>query len=131
MAPASHHQPTLAFAGPGFLAPAALKASRHQQQRQRQQGWLALPSLSLSSVPSSNSSSSSGRRARGFGGVLSMSAEGGGEAGTEAAATAEVPEATKRLLEQAAKIRAEVREKYEERLFFFFFQSTVPVAVSS
>ncbi|CAM9958448.1 unnamed protein product [Scytosiphon promiscuus] len=35
-----------------------------------------------------------------------MSAEGGGEAGT----TAEVPEATKRLLEQAARIRAEAEE---------------------
>lgn len=36
-----------------------------------------------------------------------MSAEGGAD-GTEASTTAEVPEATKRLLEQAAKIRAEV-----------------------
>lgn len=84
-------QPPLAFAGPAFLAPAQLQTSRQQQQRQEKTSW---------SPPFA-----AARRPRGFRGILSMSGEGGAE--TEAS-TAEVPEATKRLLEQAAKIRAEV-----------------------
>lgn len=89
------HQPPLAFAGPGFLAPAHLQAARQQQhQPRREQSRHSSPSVATA------------RRPRGFHGILSMSGEGGAE--TEAS-TAEVPEATKRLLEQAAKIRAEVR----------------------
>lgn len=89
------HQPPLAFAGPGFLAPAHLQAVRQQQhQPRREQSRHSSPSVATA------------RRPRGFHGILSMSGEGGAE--TEAS-TAEVPEATKRLLEQAAKIRAEVR----------------------
>lgn len=79
---------TLAYAAPAFLAPANLKASRRQQGG----GWVS-PSSSLS--------------ARCPRWALSMSTEGGADTEAETS-TAEVPEATKRLLEQAAKIRAEV-----------------------
>ncbi|CBN79429.1 expressed unknown protein [Ectocarpus siliculosus] len=81
---------TLAYAAPAFLAPANLKTSRRQQGG----GW------------GSRSSSLSARRPRW---ALSMSAEGGADTEAEAS-TAEVPEATKRLLEQAAKIRAEAEQ---------------------
>ncbi|CAM9620294.1 unnamed protein product [Ectocarpus sp. 4 AP-2014] len=81
---------TLAYAAPAFLAPANLKAARRQQVG----GWGA------------PSSSPSARRPRW---ALSMSAEGGADTEAEAS-TAEVPEATKRLLEQAAKIRAEAEQ---------------------
>lgn len=47
-----------------------------------------------------------------------MSAEGGADTEAEAS-TAKVPEATKRLLEQAAKIRAEVRELDPRELCLF------------
>eukprot|EP00752_Nemacystus_decipiens_P011798 g10467.t1 len=90
------HQPPLAFAGPGFLAPAHLQAARRQRQQRREQ-----------SRHSSAPFATAARLPRGFRGILSMSGEGGAE--TEAS-TAEVPEATKRLLEQAAKIRAEAEE---------------------
>lgn len=101
-------------AGPAFLAPANLQASRQQHQKQQQQrqqeGW-----WSSSSSPSRPPTFSARRpcaagAARGrFGGFLRMAAAAEGGAETESSATAEVPEATKRLLEQAAKIRAEVR----------------------
>lgn len=106
-------QPPLAFAGPGFLAPAHLQAARQQQQQQQRRGQ--------SCHSSSPSFAGAARRPRGFRGILSMSGEGGAES---EASTAEVPEATKRLLEQAAKIRAEVRmyvPSFSWRIGIFFF----------
>lgn len=73
-------QPPPVLAGPAFLAPASVAiASRSWQQQQR---------------------SRNAGRARAAWGVLSMA---------ESESSSEMPEATKRLLAQAAKVREEVR----------------------
>ena len=103
--------PVAAFAAPGFFLPPAIaganggtpasKSRQQQQQHQpRQSGWHSSSSSLGCSVNATT------RRARALR-ALNMS---GSETGSESGGSAEMPEATKRLLEQAAKIRAEVRD---------------------